>query len=100
MADDPLIRPEQVSVNFEGSKPDEGECSLIEPGIYEQLVTEALRGELDSLDGRFKTRSRSLHTAEAADRIALHISRRIQQTLPRQTPRPLPVGPGEYARID
>ncbi len=54
---------------------------MIEPGLYEQLLTEALRNELDSLDGRFKTSSRSLHTAEAADRIALHLSRRIQRTL-------------------
>ena len=54
---------------------------MIEPGLYEQLLTEALRSELDSLDGRFNTSSRSLHTAEAADRIALHLSRRIQRTL-------------------
>jgi len=54
---------------------------VIGPGLYEQLLTEALRSELDLLDGRFNTSSRSLHTAEAADRIALHLSRRIQRTL-------------------
>jgi superfamily II DNA or RNA helicase/HKD family nuclease len=54
---------------------------VIEPGLYEQLLTEALRSELDSLDGRFKQDPRPLHTAEAADRIALHLSRRIQRTL-------------------
>ncbi len=53
----------------------------MEPGLYEQLLTEALRGELDSLGTRFTSRSRSLHTAEAADRIALHLSRRIRRTL-------------------
>lgn len=53
----------------------------MEPGLYEQLLTEALRSELDSLDSRFATRSRALHTAEAADRIALHLSRRIRRTL-------------------
>ncbi len=53
---------------------------MIEPGLYEQLVTDALRGELESLDERLRP-SRRLHTAEAADRIALHLSRRIQRTL-------------------
>ncbi len=53
---------------------------MIEPGLYEQLLTEALRGELESLDEALKP-SRHLHTAEAADRIALHLSRRIQRTL-------------------
>lgn len=54
---------------------------MIEPGLYEQLLTEALLSELDSLDGRFTASSRPLHTAEAADRIALHLSRCIQRTL-------------------
>ena len=53
---------------------------MIEPGLYEQLLTEALRGELESLDEALKP-SRHLHTAEAADRIALYLSRRIQRTL-------------------
>ncbi|MEX0745356.1 MAG: hypothetical protein WD118_07110, partial [Phycisphaeraceae bacterium] len=53
----------------------------MEPGLYEQLLTEALRVELDSLGARLNGSSRSLHSAEAADRIALHLSRRIQRTL-------------------
>lgn len=53
---------------------------MIEPGLYEQLITEALRAELESLDERLRP-SRGLHTAEAADRIAQHLSRRIQRTL-------------------
>jgi superfamily II DNA or RNA helicase/HKD family nuclease len=65
----------------EDSGQDEGERGVIESGLYEQLLTEALRGELDSLGARFNESSRSLHTAEAADRIALHLSRRIQRTL-------------------
>lgn len=60
---------------------DEGEFAVIEPGLYEQLLTEVLRRELDSLDTRFNTSSRSLRAAEAADRIALHLSRHIQRTL-------------------
>ena len=65
---------------------------MIEPGLYEQLLTEALRGELDSLGGRFNENSRSLHAAEAADRIALHMSRRIQRTLES-------VGDGDRVRV-
>ena len=53
---------------------------MIEPGLYEQLLTEALRGELQFLDEALKP-TRRLHTAEAADRIALYLSRRIQRTL-------------------
>ncbi len=53
---------------------------MIEPGLYEQLLTEALRSELAALDGSLRP-DRPLHTAEAADRIALHLSRRIQRTL-------------------
>jgi superfamily II DNA or RNA helicase/HKD family nuclease len=51
------------------------------PGIYELLLTELLRTELASLEGRFEKKSRPLHSAEAADRIALHLSRHIQQSL-------------------
>ncbi len=54
---------------------------MIESGLYEQLVTEALRSELEALDGGLTPSPRPLHTAEAADRIALHLSRRIQRTL-------------------
>lgn len=51
----------------------------MDPGIYEVLVTEALRARLDPLGPR--ARRRSLHTAEAADRIALHLSREIERSL-------------------
>jgi HKD family nuclease len=49
-------------------------------GIYEVLVTEALRTHLDSLERR-SPKTRPLRTAEAADRIALHLGRQIQQSL-------------------
>ncbi len=64
-----------------GPRHAEGERGVIEPGLYEQLLTEALRSELFSLGALFKETPRPLHTAEAADRIALHLSRRIQRTL-------------------
>ncbi|MFZ0834777.1 MAG: DEAD/DEAH box helicase family protein, partial [Mycobacterium sp.] len=51
----------------------------MDPGIYEVLVTEALRPHLEPL-GRL-ARKRSLHTAEAADRIALHLGREIERSL-------------------
>lgn len=50
------------------------------PGIYEVLVTEALRPYLDSLESRSR-KTRPLHTAEAADRIALHLSQQIERSL-------------------
>ena len=55
--------------------------SDMKPGIYELLITEALRAELGSVESRFDEKIRPLHVAEAADRIAMHLSRHIQQTL-------------------
>ena len=52
----------------------------MDPGIYETLVTETLRTQLDSLERR-SAQHRALHTAEAADRIALHLSRQIERSL-------------------
>ncbi|UXA18802.1 DEAD/DEAH box helicase family protein [Mycobacterium sp. SMC-4] len=54
--------------------------SELNPGIYEALVTETLRARLVSLDSLFRP-ARPLHKAEAADRIALHLSRQIEQSL-------------------
>ncbi|WP_235734101.1 DUF3427 domain-containing protein [Mycolicibacterium austroafricanum] len=51
----------------------------MDPGIYEVLVTEALRDQLDSFGPL--ARRRPLHTAEAADRIALYLSREIERSL-------------------
>jgi superfamily II DNA or RNA helicase/HKD family nuclease len=53
----------------------------MERGIYETIITEALRTELESLETRLTEVIRPLHTAEAADRIALHLSRYLQQAL-------------------
>ncbi|MBB2989657.1 superfamily II DNA or RNA helicase/HKD family nuclease [Mycolicibacterium iranicum] len=52
----------------------------LSPGIYEVLVTEALRARLAPLASSSRP-SRPLHKAEAADRIALHLSRQIEQSL-------------------
>ncbi|MGV0718648.1 DUF3427 domain-containing protein [Mycolicibacterium sp. XJ662] len=50
------------------------------PGIYELLVTEALHTRLSSLEKSLRP-TRPLHTAEAADRIALHLSKEIERSL-------------------
>ena len=52
----------------------------LEPGIYEVLVTEALRAQLDTLENGSPS-ARPLRSAEAADRIALHLSRQIERSL-------------------
>lgn len=52
----------------------------LEPGIYEVLVTEGLRARLDALE-RWPTETRPLRSADAPDRIALHLSRQIEQSL-------------------
>lgn len=43
-------------------------------GLYEALITEALEARLRDLDGGLEAIRARLHTAEAADRIAFHLS--------------------------
>ena len=52
-----------------------------ERGLYEMLVTEALAARLDALSDRLEVRSADLHEAEAADRIALHLARVIEDAV-------------------
>lgn len=49
-------------------------------GLYEVLVTERLRRQLQGLDGK-RTATSDLRAVEAADRIALHLSREIERAL-------------------
>jgi superfamily II DNA or RNA helicase/HKD family nuclease len=51
------------------------------PGLYESLVTAGLQAQLDELAARFAEQRRPLRTAEAADRIALHLGRQIERAL-------------------
>jgi superfamily II DNA or RNA helicase/HKD family nuclease len=57
----------------------------LDPGLYEVLVTEALQARLDARTGAASDSHdadvRALRAAEAADRIALHCSRVIEQAL-------------------
>lgn len=50
-------------------------------GLYEVLMTAGLTERLDSLGNTTSFEQRSLHHAEAADRIALHLSRQIEIAL-------------------
>jgi len=50
-------------------------------GLYETLITEALDEHLRALEGRVAVRRDALRPAEAADRIALHLSRIIQRAV-------------------
>ncbi len=50
-------------------------------GIYETLITGALDAELGALGDRLEARRSPLHEAEAADRIALHLSRVLERAV-------------------
>lgn len=52
-----------------------------ERGLYETLITEALDQELGALGQRFEARRSGLHEAEAADRLALHLSRVVERAI-------------------
>jgi superfamily II DNA or RNA helicase/HKD family nuclease len=52
-----------------------------ERGLYETLITEALADQLGELDSRFEARKSELHEAEAADRLALHLSRVVERAI-------------------
>ena len=51
------------------------------PGIYETLITEGLLARLDALGDRLLPEPHALRSAEAADRIAWHLSRQIEAAL-------------------
>jgi superfamily II DNA or RNA helicase/HKD family nuclease len=51
------------------------------PGLYESLITEGLAAQLDELAGHMASEQRALRSAEAADRVAWHLSRQIERAL-------------------
>lgn len=53
----------------------------IERGLYEVLVTEGLEAALGKLEGNLEADRTGLRPAEAADRVALHLSRVIQRAV-------------------
>jgi len=52
-----------------------------ERGLYETLITEALEQQLGILGDRLEARRSDLHEAEAADRLALHLSRVVERAI-------------------
>ena len=51
------------------------------PGLYEALITEGLKAQLDALADRVPSRVRDLRAAEAPDRIAWHLSKQLESAL-------------------
>lgn len=50
-------------------------------GLYEMLITEGLRAQIDELTERLPVDERVLHSADASDRIAWHVSRQVERAL-------------------
>ena len=50
-------------------------------GLYETLITEVVEEELGRLGDRLEVRRSELHEAEAADRLALHLSRVLERAI-------------------
>ncbi len=50
-------------------------------GIYEALITAGLNSRIAELGERWEVRTDKLHPTEAADRIALHLSRAIERAI-------------------
>ncbi len=55
--------------------------SKISRGLYQSLVTEALKEELGRLGNNLEARYSNLHHAEVADRIAMHLSHVIERAI-------------------
>ena len=53
----------------------------LEPGLYELLITSGLRAKLDDLSSTLVPRDRHLSSADAADRIAWHVSKQVERAL-------------------
>ena len=51
------------------------------PGLYETLITEGLKAQLDALADRLPSERRALQAVDAPDRIAWHLSRQIESAL-------------------
>ena len=53
----------------------------LRPGLYEALITEGLRAQLDELGGQSPVRERELHGGDVADRIVWHVSKQVERAL-------------------
>ncbi|MCC6806139.1 MAG: hypothetical protein IT381_01840 [Deltaproteobacteria bacterium] len=50
-------------------------------GLYELLITEALRADLSTLPDRLASQERPLSSADAPDRLALHVARIVKRAV-------------------
>ena len=50
-------------------------------GLYQSLVTEALKAGLDELEPTLRARFADLHHSDVADRLAVHLARVIQRVI-------------------
>jgi len=53
----------------------------LEPGLYELLMTNGLRADLEHLSSSLAPRAGRLDSADAADRIAWHVSKQVERAL-------------------
>lgn len=60
----------------------------LEPSLYERLLTEGLKAQLDELAESFPAERRALRAAEAPDRIAWQLSRQIELEARERNPHP------------
>ena len=51
------------------------------PGLYESLITEGLRAQIAELSAQLPVDERPLDNADAADRIAWHVSQQVERAL-------------------
>jgi hypothetical protein len=62
-------------------KPDGVKSVELIPGSYEAILTKKVSAALQGLDGAWSYQLDKLESAEAADRLALHLSRVIEKVL-------------------
>ena len=53
----------------------------LRPGLYEVLITEGLRAQLDEVAGQLPVSERHLQGGDVADRIAWHVSKQVERAL-------------------
>lgn len=50
-------------------------------GLYQSLITESIKADINALESNLRARYADLHHAEVADRIAAHISRVVERAI-------------------
>lgn len=55
--------------------------SKLHRGIYYSIVTEALAGEIHTLEHSLRARYADLHHSDVADRIAMHLARVLERAI-------------------